>query len=211
MAQDPTSIANRALGRIGAHSIMDIEDDASEGDRNAILSLQWLEACVREIGRDHEWNCLTDFEELGRLNVDPPYNFKWDYGFVLPENFLRLNRFNGYETAEVQDCYQVVNQRHILSDADVAQVEFNRYTLDTTQYDPMFTEAVVVLLASKLSVPIRQDEELMMALRREYETIALPKARMQDGNERKQRPWSPTKESRWNSARKFSTVRSHPN
>jgi len=210
MAQDPTSIANQALRRIGAKKIMDIEDDAEKGDKRAIVCRDFFEQCVREVGRDDQWNCLTDFEELGRANSEAPYNFKWDYGFYLPENFLRLNRLNGYDTNEQEDVYQLAG-RILLTNADVAQVEFNRYTADTTKYDPMFVECIVVLLSSKIAIPIRQDEQLAQALRQEYERITLPKGRKVDGNERKKRTYSPTSESRWSASRTYSTVRSHPN
>jgi len=200
MALSQTQVCNLALGRVGAQSIMSIDDEDSKGAR---VCLNAYEATVREVSRAGEWNCLKKRATLARLTAAPA--FEWAYQFQLPVDFISLTELNGVEYKdEPQDNWEIEG-RLLLTDAEIAQVRYISYVEDTGIWDSLFTNAVVVLLASKIAVPIRQDEGMASALLSEYERVALPKARMKDGNEQRKRRHLPTEGSRFIESRYYST------
>lgn len=200
MALSKTDICNQALARVGGKTIMDIDDDEA---KNARVCKNVFEAVVREVGRQADWNCLKARSELGQLSTAPA--FGWDYQYQLPSDFLRLTHLNGIEYhGQVQDEYEIEGTV-LLTDAESAKVQYIKYSEDTPKWDALFTNAVVVLLASRIAVPLRQDENMAQALLTEYERIALPQARKTDANERKLRRYDPCSESRFIASRYKST------
>jgi hypothetical protein len=196
-----TDISNLALGRVGAQRIMDINDTENKSAR---LCKLFFDDTVREVGRSGDWNCLKARDTFARLVTNPA--FGWSYQYQLPVNCLRVIKVNGTkDDADPGDEFEV-EKRLLLTDADICRAQFTEYTDDTNQFDALFTDAVVVLLASKLAVPLRQDGGAMaQTLFTEYERIKLPKARVKDGGERKRRRINPAAESRWIAARVRST------
>ena len=200
MSLTQTKVCNLSLGRVGAQSIMSIDDEDSKSAR---VCLNAFEATVREVARAGEWNCLKKRCTLARLTAAPA--FEWEYQFQLPTDFISLTELNGVDYhGEPQDDWEIEG-RLLLTDAEEAKVRYIAYVEDTGQWDSLFTNAVVVLLASKIAVPILQDEGRAGALLSEYERVALPKARMKDGNEKRKRRHDPCEGSRFLEARYIST------
>lgn len=201
MALSKTDIANQALGRIGAQRIMDLDDVDSKSAR---ICKNVFEATVREVGRSAEWNCLKKRARIGRLTDAP--EFGWAYQYQLPADFLRMVKLNGTRADNDPGDEWEVEGRKLLTDAEEAKIQFIGYKDDPNEYDALFTNAVVVLLASKIAVPLRQDGgDMANALLSEYQRIALPQARTKDGGERKRRRYDPASESTFLAARRFST------
>lgn len=194
-----TEICNQALSRIGAKTIMSIDDDDS---KSAAACLNIWEATVSEVTRMGEWSCLRKRATLVQLTTPPA--FEWLYQYQLPGDLIKVLELNGVEYhGEPQDEWEIEG-RLLLTDASEAKLRYVAYVEDTTQWDSLLTNAVVVLLAAKLAVPIRQDEQMMIALMNEYQRT-LGAARMQDGGERKRHRFNPTTLSRWVNARYGST------
>jgi hypothetical protein len=199
MGLSQTDICNQALARVGAKLVMSINDGDSKGAR---ACLNAYDATVNEVARSGTWNCLTKRAQLARLVTVPA--FEWAYQYQLPVDLMLLLELNGVEYhGEPQDEW-VIEGRLLLTDAETALVRYVALITDTTQWDALFTNAVVVLLAAKIAVPIRQDEQLMTALMGEYQRV-LGNARMRDGNEGRRHRWNPTLQSRWVNARYGST------
>lgn len=199
MALSKTDIANQALGRVGQKAIMDLNDTTSPPAR---VCNNVFEQSVRELGRLAEWQCLTKRVELGQLSSDP--DFGWDHQYQLPADYLRMIKLNGLNAWEAQDFY-VIEGKRILCDEDEAKIVYVAYVEDSTQYDALFTSALAVLIASKIAVPLRQDEALADRLLSEFETKTLPSARRIDGNEAKKRQYNYFRESKWLKSRISST------
>jgi hypothetical protein len=200
MSLDQTKLCNLALGRVGAAPIMSINDADSKGARVCLLN---FEAAVREAARAGEWNCLKKRDTLGQLSAAPA--FEWAYQYQLPADLISLVELNGVAYhGEPQDDWEIEG-RVLLTDADIAQVRYIAYVEDCTQWDALFTNAVVVLLAAKIAVPMRQDEGMATALLTEYQRVALPQARQKDGNERRKRRHDPCEGSRFLASRYYST------
>jgi hypothetical protein len=200
MALTKTNICNQALGRVGSPHVLDIEDVNSKSAR---VCKETFELAVREVARAGEWNCLKKREALSRLTEAPA--FEWAYQFQLPINFISLVELNGVEvTGSLGETWEIEGDK-LLTDAEEAKVRFIGYDEETHKWDALFVNAVVVLLASKIALPIRQDDALAQALLSEYQRVSLPQARMKDGNERKKKRFAPWEDSRFVQARRYST------
>jgi hypothetical protein len=200
MALTITDICNQALGRVGAPHVMDIDD---ANNKSARVCKNTFEIAVREVARAGDWNCLKDRIELGRLTEAPV--FEWAYQFQLPANFISLVELNGFPVTGTMGEDWEIEGNKLLTDAETAKVRFIGYNEKTHEWDPLFVNAVVVLLASKIALPIRQDDSLAQALLTEYQRVSLPQARMKDGNERKKKPNAPWENSRFVRSRRYST------
>lgn len=199
MSLTQTDICNQALVRIGSKRISSINDDT----KAANLCLEVWASTVGEVSRCGQWNCLLKRAELGRLTEAPA--FEWDYQYQLPADFVSMVQLNGIiYHGQPQDDWEIEGRR-LLTDAETAQVRYVALVEDVSQWDALFADAVVVLMASKMAVAIRQDESMASNLRNEYERITLSRARQRDGNEKKRVRYSPTSESTFIAARCHST------
>lgn len=195
MSISRTEIANLALNHVGQPPIMTLSDDDNETARivNTVF-----DAAIREMGRDHEWNCLKKRQDLPQVNPAPVFGFQFQY--ELPVELIRLLRLNGRDINSNTDLYEIEG-RKLLTDADTAKIQYIGFTADSTLYDSMFVEALAVYIASKIAVQLRQDEALAQALTQRYLTVNLPRARKVDGNERNVAPYDGREQSRWRNAR----------
>lgn len=172
-----TDIANQALARVGAPTIIDI-DDTSNTEARVVSNV--FEQCVRQLGRMHRWNHLKARTSLAQLATAP--SFGWTYQYQLPTDCIRLETVNGYDPGDIEDEYEIEG-RKILTDSDECKITYIQYKEDTGEYDPLFVEALALLIASKIAVSIRQDEAMASRLYEEFMRYALPAARKSDGNE----------------------------
>jgi hypothetical protein len=201
MAVSKTDICNNAIGRIGAQRIMSIDDQDSKSAR---ICKNAYEMTLREVLRLGVWNFAKDRATLAELSTTPA--FGWAKQFQLPTDYIRLLKLNGVDVNNdgTGDFFEIEG-RKLLTDADAAQIQYIKFVDDPNQYDALFVEALVVLLASKIAVPIRQDEPLAQSLTAEFLRIKLPTARKTDANEKKGRRYDPASESRFVNARYVST------
>lgn len=191
MAVSKTDICNNAIGRIGAQRIMDIDDAASKSAR---ICKNAYEINLREVLRLAPWNFAKDRVQLAELSTAPV--FGWAKQYQLPTDFIRLIQFNDLDAwqDEPSDFYEIEG-RKLLTDEETARIEYIKFVDDPNQYDALFTKALVVLLASEIAVPIRQDEGLAGKLLAEFTSLKLPNARKTDGNEKKRRRYDAARES----------------
>jgi hypothetical protein len=200
MALSKTDIANQALGRIGAQSIMSLDDT---GTKAAIEAKRIFEATVKEVGRSAPWACLQKRVELAALSAVPA--FEWAKQYQLPTDFLGLVQLNGYYVNELTPDDYEIEGRVLLTDDDEAKIKYTAYKEETGDYDSLFTNAIVVMLAAKLAMPIAQNEQMAANFILEFERIVLPRAMRKNAGKRKRRAFNPAEGSRWLSARRFST------
>lgn len=201
MSLDPTGLANNALSGVGAKVIQDIDD---ENDPKARIVKVVYEQSYREVARRHDWNCLRKREVLGNDpdNIDPLG--EWEFAYRLPSDYIRIIQFNGVNGSDLPSYYSLEG-RHILTNSDEAKLIYSAYTADTTILDESFTAALVSYLEHKLATRIRQDEAMAIEKLQEFEKIHLQSARQKDGNERQNRTYDLSRDSRWNRARRIST------
>jgi hypothetical protein len=206
MATGKTEIVNLALNHIGEPPIMDITDKNNSTARAANVVYA---STLREVARDHEWNCLKTRIQLSKNAVAPDFGFTNQ--FIIPSDFIRLLRLNGRDIKGVSDAYEIEYSKNIgaialLTDADTAKIQYIAEIMDATQYDDLLVETLAVYLASKLATIIRQDEQKAETLLQRYMRVSLPRARKVDGNERNRSPFDPRETSRSITSRRHGTL-----
>ena len=83
MAYSQTSIANLALGRIGARQII---TDVNENSPNAKKVLVVWDAVFQEVLSERDWKLAKTRQQLALSNVTPLYTYK--HAWALPSDFL---------------------------------------------------------------------------------------------------------------------------
>lgn len=155
----------------------------------------------------------------GEGNAD---GYEWNYAYMVPPDFLLIDELNGTDCRKgrgVGDLYELFVVQQDNSDASVsnarvlfcnepyANVKYTALIQDPTIYDPLFIDCVAVVLASKIATPILGDDgKRAQSLLETYESITLPNAMLKDAGEKKDRPYDPTRESKFLKSRYGSTA-----
>lgn len=206
-----TGICNFALSRIGSPRVDDVDTAAEAGNKAASACLDAFDQVVKEVARAGRWNCLKMRTTLDQVQDAPEFGsapeFQWKYSYHLPENCVRMLQVNGVDCwAETEGDTYEIEGRLLLTDAEIAEVQYIAVDDCYDDWDPMFVDCVVVLLASKIAFEIRQDGSQSEALRTEYERITLPRARSRNGNERRPSVRIPIASSMFIRSRRSSTL-----
>lgn len=213
MAITRTTICNLAIARVGSELITDLDTDVADNVKSAVACQNVFDHVLMEVARAGRWNCLKTRAILPKPDCGPPTFdqaplFQWTYAYQLPENCVRLIQFNGeFVDTRIKSQFFEIERRKILTDAEVAEIQYIAACDNFNDWDPMLIECMVVLLASKIAFTLRQDGGVEQSLRTEYERITLPKARSRNGNEIHERARDPGRNSSFLSARWTSTRR----
>lgn len=144
---DSTTICNLALAKIGDLSILSLDDPTPE----ARFSKLFYTPTKDELLRLHNWNWATSYARLSPISPDPLYD--WDYAFALPVDYGRMLTFNSFSPASPVDAYQIVGKQ-LYTDHAEAVISYIQNATDENSFDPLFIDALVYRLASKLARPL---------------------------------------------------------
>lgn len=172
-----TDIANRALSRLSQSQITSIDDPyVVEGIvRTHFVPLR------QEMLRSHPWNFAIRREPLART-VNAP-RFGPLYEFLLPPNYLMtVAAFIDMEAIVKIDRYSIENNL-FLGSMETANLLYVEDKEDPTDWDPSFTEAFVVMLASRMCVQIKGDAQFAMNLLQEAKQMEIPEAMLYNARE----------------------------
>jgi len=160
----PTEICNMALGRLGAKRINDY-DDASDTKPEAIQCRLHYEQTRDALIRSHWWRFARARATLSANATDP--DFEYDYAYDLPVDFLRMKK--PYEADGVTELLYTysLEGKQLLSNETSMDIEFIKKVTDTTLFDPLFIEVLVLQLALKMVMPLTQDKVLRRELHEE--------------------------------------------
>lgn len=205
-------ICNLALAYIG-----DVANVTSinppDGSAQASLCSRFYPMARDELLEMHTWGFSTFRVQLA--SVTNPYN-TWQYAYAPPSNVLNyLEILDPQATDEYTSNLTLPNSQImggnasglgiytpqpfevevdangndiILTNMQNAMLRYTKAVSDTTQFSPLFTEALAVLLASKLAGPLLKGTEgraTANALRQQFDRVALSKAIVSDANQRR--------------------------
>jgi len=205
-----TTLFNLALARVGSLPLDDADTDAANGVKSAIACNNAHDQTIKEVARAGRWNCLKDRAILDRIDDAPEYGpdpeFGWRYNFWLPANCVRLLQLNGtciYNDGP-SELFEIEG-RKLLTNEAIARVQYIKADTCYDDWDPLFLDCIVVLLASKIAFELRQDADMASTLRNEYERVTLPRGRQKNGDERRRHLNDPSLLSSFVASRRFST------
>ena len=144
-------------------------------------------------------------------NAGPLY--EWNFAYQLPRDFILLTELNGNScwgwngqgAGNTTGSLYEVYQEQLVTNAQSANIKYNRYETDTTKFDSLFTGALVLNLAATIATQLRKDDaELsvkMLQLYKQYVGRAMTK----NAGESNPRRYNIVSQSRFVASRRWST------
>lgn len=183
-----TDICNRALIKIGKATIRDINTDESP---QGTLCRAVYDAMLVELLRQAEWNFAITRQDL---NVDASGTplWEWSYRYILP-TIPPVIKILGVES---EQPYAIEGQYLVSNEATEALKYIGKID-DPERYDPLFTEAFVLRIASEIAFTLTSQTTLVDKLTQAY-LFALANAKNYNDQDTNQ---TPIQESEWTKAR----------
>ena len=176
MATSEVTICNLALGKLGAGTIIEMEEESTEA---RVCRLHYAQT-RDEVLRSHRWNFAIKPEILVRSTASPP--FGWTFAYGLPVDCLRVLGMNEWDMAFRTGAWEVEG-RYLVTNAEDAAIRYVKRITDCNQFDSLFVEALCLRLASKITMPLNGSASLAQGLLGEYEKVTGTRARRTDAFE----------------------------
>lgn len=113
--------------------------------------------------------------------------FLWQYAYELPDDFMLLVMLNdAYAWANIGNTFGAlyeIYQKVLYCNQPTADIKYNKFETDTTNYDSMFIEALTFNLASMVATMLRKDDAKLGSMMKQFYQQAVTRARMKNGNE----------------------------
>lgn len=168
-------IANLALQKLGESPIVTIDDDEKRArEMKAALTIT-RQSLLREYGFHFAIKTVT-------LAATTPPLDRYGAAYELPSDFIRAISLNADKRGRMADAFDLENGT-LVTDADAAILRYVADITDPLKYDSLFIEAYVCKLAMKTCKVITGSDERVIAIMREFQTLALPCAAGVDAQE----------------------------
>ncbi len=151
-------ICNSALAAVGSKAIVSLSDNS---ERARILQTTYNSDRLSLL-RMHPWNFATKQATLPLLDGVTPFEFT--YAYELPADCLRLIR-----VYQALSRYEVLGRAVYTNDSQM-RVYYVSDVTDSSQFDTVFVECLVLKIASDIAYSITQNLTLADQLTKEYET-----------------------------------------
>jgi hypothetical protein len=173
MATSRTDIANRALAAISADAIGSINETTTA----ARACNRLFTPLTYSLLRRHPWNFALARASLPASATAPA----WGYAFAypVPTDYLKIYTID----AAIPTTKFVVEGGKILTDVGAPlNIRYVRKVDDPGEFDPLFTEALVLAMARDLAMPLSNNAGLRQAMAKDMED-AIRTARSADAGE----------------------------
>jgi hypothetical protein len=142
-------ICNRALQKLGAKRIVEIDEDSNNA-RACNAAYEILKDALLE---EHEWNCGIARAQLAASSTAP--EFGRSYAYQLPTDFIRLA--HPYPEENSLDLDYQIEGRYIVSDWEAPLNIRYVYSIDDpNEMSPLFREALATKIAYELCEELTQ-------------------------------------------------------
>lgn len=148
----------------------------------------------------------TDIVDPNAFGPQDGYQYPsgWAYKYKLPDDFLLIVELNNRYCIDYKETFQVMGRSLYTNDTE-AVIKYTWPDPDTTIYDPMFVEVLVLKLAASMATKLRQDDTRIAGAMESAFMTKLRAARTKNANEGRKRRFVPQANSRWISSRTWST------
>lgn len=170
MADSIVDICNNALVRIGSKTITSLSDGDKVSTACNLIYTQTRDMLLRQ----HLWNFSLLRASLASETPGP--SFGYAYSFPLPSDFIRVKEIEGNNTT-----YKIEGGKLLTDESEINLVYVSRVE-DVSKYDALFTEALILSLASRLSYILIGSNSRDEALKEELRKV-LFSAKMVDGQD----------------------------
>jgi hypothetical protein len=159
VATDAVEIANSALAKIGAATILSLDDDTKE----ARLCKIRLTPIRRIVLRMHPWNCAIGRVLLAPLVETPAFGLT--KVFQQPSDCLRIIDITPL------DVFYRIEGRKILCNESSLELRYLKDETDWTKFDELLGEAIACYLAWDIGFPLTQSNTVVERVWKQFETI----------------------------------------
>ena len=148
MASD-VGIANAALGKIGAGTLIALTDDSPEGR----LANRTYAELRDQLLRSHPWNFATLRVSLAASSTAPVWEY--DNAFLVPADFLRLIDVSNPQLQAYRVERTSAEGTIIVTDIGAPlKIKYIAQVTDANKFDASFREALAALLAREWAEPL---------------------------------------------------------
>lgn len=186
-------ICNLALAALGDEATV-VSIDPPEGSAQADHCAQWYPVARDVILEAHDWK-FASRRAAGQLLTSPTPSYTYAYG--KPNDALRIRAvLPPSTTSDVRDGLFMNQQSFdvetlddgtevILADQEQAVIRYTVRSVDAGKFPPMFTQALIHLLASYLAGPVLKNEAGRAEARAQLQLyqVWLLKAQASDANQ----------------------------
>ncbi len=179
-----TDVANLALAKLGDKRITNLDNPNDENAR--VAKLHYRQA-LDEVLREAFWSFAIVSVALvaeDEGDVTAAELLGWSFALALPADFLKLKELQG-DRGKIDrfELRRANGKRCLLCNSEEPTLIYVARIDTPDEYDPLFTAALISLLASKMARAISGSDQLETTLLQRYETVDLPKARLADGHD----------------------------
>jgi len=181
MATSETEICNSALNKIGAKTILNLDEESKAGR----LCKKQYPLIRDEVLASHLWNFAIKRQELSKLASAPA--FEYTVAHSLPADCLRvlktdLNLSPAGQTERKWKIENLDDAKVLVSDNDEVFIMYIAKITDVSLYSASFVEALAWRLAADFAYPLTNSNTLAQNMFAIFED-RISKARSFDGQE----------------------------
>jgi len=148
LTTEEVDICNQSLYKIGANAFTFADQAGVQALRCIAHYAQTRDALLRS----YWWRMARARAVLAQDTNDP--DFEWDNQFKLPEDFLRLRSVYEESGTTSKSRRHALEGQRFLTNLSAVSIRYVAKITDTTKFDPLFIEILILLLAQKLLGPL---------------------------------------------------------
>lgn len=146
-------IANRALLKLGAGTLVSFDDETPQADVVKSIYKSFVQSQLTK----GNWHFATKKQQFTRLD-ETPIN-EWQYVFQIPADLLKLRAlYNSDQTGILSiDNFEIFQNRILYSNQLVLYGDYITYT-DESYWPYYFVDFIVAALAAEIAFPITRSQ-----------------------------------------------------
>lgn len=154
-------IVNQALNRLGQNAVANIDDD-----NTALLLDQTLISCLNELAMFADWYFLTEYDVLSKTTIENP-TYDWTTAYQMPPNFKKVVRFpDTLRRFQIMGSLLLTND--VVGDISLYYIKVDPQSIPFEKFSPEFSEALSYLMASKVALPVTENNNILMLCMDQY-------------------------------------------
>ena len=147
--------------------LLGVSATSLDGEKSQIAN-ETYKTTRDEVLKANAWNFAL--KQSAALGVATAPNWEYTHSFELPTDCLRVLEVYNISDARVYDWkvvgYTSSDKLRLMINSSSAEVKYIAQITDTVKFDPMFTNCLVYLLASRLAMPLVGQDAIVL---RNYE------------------------------------------
>jgi len=165
LVQAEVDICNMALARIGSKRVTLAQVTADTDTRAQLCNLLYEQARDALL-RSHWWRFAGARATLVAATAPA---FQWTYAWTLPSDFLRMKYWwDDNDTRKEVSLYSYeLEGNEMFTDETPVKIKYIKQVTAVADFDALFIEVLVLILAKKFATAIAQDPNLEAGIRDE--------------------------------------------